>query len=115
AEIADRLVEIKTDAAIAELLPLAQNYLASGVFERIERAHALLAEPPSSAGGPTTSAGLWSELSFRLRRPLGILSGAIDKLLITPTASGKGFDIEIIDFKTNRLTATAFSGPAGAS
>lgn len=38
-----------------------------------------------------------------MRRPLGILSGAIDKLLVTPAADGKGFDIEIIDFKTNRL------------
>jgi hypothetical protein len=47
--------------------------------------------------------GLWSELSFRLRRPLGILTGAIDKLLITPSADGKGLDVEIVDFKTNRL------------
>jgi hypothetical protein len=42
-------------------------------------------------------------LSFRLRRRLGILTGAIDKLLFTPAANGKGFDVEIIDFKTNRL------------
>jgi len=42
-------------------------------------------------------------LSFRLRRPLGILSGAIDKLLITPSLDGQAFDVEIIDFKTNRL------------
>jgi hypothetical protein len=34
---------------------------------------------------------------FRLRRPLGILYGVIDKLLITPAG------IEIIDFKTNRI------------
>jgi hypothetical protein len=40
---------------------------------------------------------LWSELSFRLRRPLGILYGVIDKLLVTPT------QIEILDFKTNRI------------
>jgi hypothetical protein len=70
--------------------------------------------PPAHAGGsdrpyaggsdkPHGEAGLWSELSFRLRRPLGILSGAIDKLLITPSADGKTFEIEIVDFKTNRL------------
>jgi len=109
AELADRLVEINFDAGVAELLPLAQNYLSSGVFERVERARAL-SEPDALAGGqnlfPGPShvvAGLWSELSFKIRRPLGILSGAIDKLLITPAANGKGFDVEIIDFKTNRM------------
>jgi ATP-dependent exoDNAse (exonuclease V) beta subunit len=114
AELADRLLEINAEEAIAELLPLAQNYLSSAVFERVERARAL-SEPPESAGGnlersrirfPPASRveiGLWSELAFRLRRPLGILSGAVDKLLITPAAHGKGFDVEIIDFKTNRL------------
>ena len=126
-ELADRLVEINEAEAIAELLPLAENYLSSGVFARVERARAL-SEPPADRGprpgspagvvvagglpervsssfpsGVILEAGLWSELSFRLRRPLGILSGAIDKLLITPAANGKGFDVEIIDFKTNRL------------
>jgi len=103
AELADRLVEINVEEAIAELLPLGKNYLSSGVFERIERARAALSDPASDRG-PRGEAGLWSELGFRLRRPLGILSGAIDKLLITPAATGVGFDIEIIDFKTNRLS-----------
>ena len=124
-ELADRLVEINPAEAIAELLPLAENYLSSGVFERVERARAL-SEPTALAGGNLErlkssfpsglrmEAGLWSELSFRLRRPLGILSGAIDKLLITPAANGKGFDVEIVDFKTNRLRpphATSSLGP----
>jgi ATP-dependent helicase/nuclease subunit A len=92
-ELADRLVEINQDAAIGDLVPLAQNYLSSEVFQRIERARA-----ESDPAGP----GLWSELGFRLRRPLGILTGAIDKLLITRNADG--FTVEIIDFKTNRIT-----------
>jgi len=106
AELADRLMEMNADEAIEELLPLAQNYLSSAVFARVERARAALSEPPALAGassGPHLEAGLWSELSFRLRRPLGILSGAIDKLLITTAGNGKGFAVEIIDFKTNRL------------
>jgi len=37
-----------------------------------------------------------------LRRPLGILSGIIDKLLITQTPEG-WLEAEIIDFKTNRI------------
>jgi ATP-dependent helicase/nuclease subunit A len=112
-ELADRLVEINTDAGIAELLPLAENYLSSAVFERVERARAALSVPPNALD-PRGEAGLWSELGFRLRRPLGILSGAIDKLLITPSAVGKGFDVEIIDFKTNRLRprpSTSSLGP----
>jgi ATP-dependent helicase/nuclease subunit A len=103
AELADRLVEINVEEAISELLPLGKNYLTSGVFERIERARTSLSER-ALGSGPRGEAGLWSELSFRLRRPLGILSGAIDKLLIAPAADGKGFEVEIIDFKTNRLS-----------
>ena len=41
-------------------------------------------------------------MSFRLRRPLGILAGIIDKLLITRTPEG-WLEVEIIDFKTNRI------------
>jgi ATP-dependent exoDNAse (exonuclease V) beta subunit len=121
AELADRLMEINADEAIAELLPLAQNYLSSAVFERVERTRAALSVAPALAGvnnkspvGLHLEAGLWSELSFRLRRPLGILSGAIDKLLITPAASGKGFSVEIIDFKTNRLRPQTAVGPESA-
>ena len=148
AELADRLIEIDSDAAIADLLPLAQNYLSSAVF--VERAREALSEPPALAGGiqseppalaggiqsePSASAGgslnqdskrtpsaypagdvgLWSEVPFRLRRPLGILTGAIDKLLVVPAADGKGFDIEIIDFKTNRMRPRTTDGPASTS
>jgi ATP-dependent helicase/nuclease subunit A len=96
AQLADRLVEINPEAAIRDLLPLAKNYLASDVFKRVESARKI------SAIRPVGEAGLWSELSFRLRRPLGILSGIIDKLLITQTPEG-WFEAEIIDFKTNRI------------
>jgi PD-(D/E)XK nuclease superfamily len=77
------------------------------VFQRVTAAHRLAGESADSKSeirNPRSSSpGLWSELRFRLRRPLGILTGTIDKLLITPAASGGGFDVEIIDFKTNRF------------
>ncbi|HEV7744503.1 MAG TPA: UvrD-helicase domain-containing protein [Pyrinomonadaceae bacterium] len=114
AELADRLVEIDREAAIAELLPLGKNYLCSAVFERVERARAALTVPIANQG-PRGEAGLWSELAFRLRRPLGILSGAIDKLLVTPAANGVGFDVEIIDFKTNRLSGRLSAGESASS
>ena len=95
AQLADRLVEINFDAAIKDLLPLAKNYLASDVFKRVEAAPKKI-----DSLRPAGETGLWSELSFRLRRPLGILYGVIDKLLID------GSVIEIVDFKTNRITPT---------
>ncbi|HKR62053.1 MAG TPA: 3'-5' exonuclease, partial [Pyrinomonadaceae bacterium] len=99
AELADRIVEINKEAALADLFPLALNYLSSDVFRRIERARAMSA----AQTGLPSGVGLWSELSFRLRRPLGILTGAIDKLLITESQTGEGIDVEIIDFKTNKV------------
>ncbi len=102
AELSDRIMEINTDAAITDLLPLAENYLTSAVFERVEQARALAGGQVASQ--PSGEVGLWSEVPFRLRRPLGILTGAIDKVLVLPSGDGKGFDIEIIDFKTNRIT-----------
>lgn len=107
AELADRLVEIDADAALKDLLPLAKNYLASDVFKRIEHTRSL-----ASANGnpPSGEIGIWSELSFRLRRPLGLISGAIDKLLVTKLADGS-HEAEIIDFKTNRIRT---SSPRGA-
>ncbi|HTG95407.1 MAG TPA: UvrD-helicase domain-containing protein [Pyrinomonadaceae bacterium] len=101
AEFADRLIEIDPEAAVKDLLPLAQNYLDSDVFRRVEAARSDATDHGLSK--PVDGAGLWSELSFRLRRPTGILSGAIDKLLITRNNDGT-WEVEIIDFKTNRIS-----------
>ena len=107
AELAGRAFQIDTEEAVHDLTPLAQNYLVSEVFQRVSAANRLNGEslnPQSAIRNPqSSSSGLWSELRFRLLRPLGILTGTIDKLLITPAATGNGFDIEIIDFKTNRF------------
>jgi ATP-dependent helicase/nuclease subunit A len=112
ADLADRLVEINEEAAIAELMPLAQNYLSSELFERIELARTLSVNQKEQK--PDGGVGLWSELSFRLRRPLGILTGAIDKLLITPSGNGDGVNVEIIDFKTNRFREPRKAAPPPA-
>jgi len=120
AELADRLVEIDREQAVNDMLPLAQNYIASNLFSRIEAARQ---NANGIVGGiPAGRPGLWSELSFRLRRPLGVLSGAIDKLLITRPVGSSELKIEIIDFKTNRLKvklaaeqAVTQSAPALAS
>jgi len=101
AQFADRLLAIDSEEALKELAPLAQNYVASKVFERVEKARQLA--EGSSSELSLTQPGLWSELPFRLRRPLGILTGMVDKLLILPAANRDGLDIEIIDFKTNRI------------
>jgi ATP-dependent helicase/nuclease subunit A len=105
AELADRLVEIDAEAAIKNLMPLAENYLASDVFVRVEAARKT---SDGSTARPVGEAGLWSELSFRLRRPLGVLSGTIDKLLISSSPAG-ALEVEIIDFKTNRIARASAS------
>src|SRR4029079_1981519 len=92
-------MEIDPEAAIKSLLPLARNYLASDVFRRVEAAPKIAEQISPRA---SCQDGLWSEVSFRLRRPLGVLFGIIDKLLITHSAAGEP-EIEIIDFKTNRI------------
>jgi hypothetical protein len=74
------------------------NYLRSDLFSRVELARSSTIDVELH---PTGEAGLWSELSFRIRRPLGVVSGAIDKLLITK--SNGQYEVEIIDFKTNRV------------
>jgi ATP-dependent helicase/nuclease subunit A len=107
-ELAGRVFEINTDEAVIDLLPLAENYLKSGVFRRVAELSRITANDPQSAiRHPQSSPGLWSELRFRLRRPLGILTGTIDKLLITPAANGDGVEIEIVDFKTNRFSSSS--------
>jgi ATP-dependent helicase/nuclease subunit A len=112
-ELAGRTFDIDDAEAVRTLLPLAQNYLASDVFKRVSAAAASISDfkfkipNPQSAIRNPQSSGLWSELRFRLRRPLGILTGTIDKLLITPAAQGDGLEVEIIDFKTNRFSRPA--------
>jgi ATP-dependent helicase/nuclease subunit A len=109
-ELAGRAFEIEPAEAVRDLMPLAQNYLKSEVFQRVSHASRVNAELSQTAiHHPQTEPGLWSELRFRLRRPLGILTGTIDKLLITPSGDGEGFDVEIIDFKTNRFRTLSHS------
>jgi ATP-dependent helicase/nuclease subunit A len=109
AELSGRALEIDPAEAVRDLMPLARNYLDSDVFKRVVSTHRISGETSDSKfeiRNPKSSApGLWSELRFSLRRPLGILTGTIDKLLITPAADGYGLDVEIIDFKTNRFRA----------
>jgi ATP-dependent helicase/nuclease subunit A len=117
AELVGRALDINKTEAVRALMPLARNYLASDVFRRVTAAQKVA---PTSVGEvaeddhrlksvphPQSDPGLWNELRFRLRRPLGILTGTIDKLLITPAADGEGVDVEIIDFKTNRFSASS--------
>ncbi len=97
-QLVGRLMDINVDEAVKELSSLAQNYLDSKLFQRVKAARKYAVDGPRAPAG---KAGIWSELSFRLRRPLGILTGTIDKLLIT--AGDNGLDLEVVDFKTNRF------------
>ena len=98
-QLADRLIDIDYNAAFKDLQPLAQNYLKSDVFRRVESARTSVT---TLSGHPLDGVGLWNELGFHLRRPHGVVSGVIDKLLINHRPDGS-LEIEIIDFKTNRI------------
>jgi ATP-dependent exoDNAse (exonuclease V) beta subunit len=108
-ELAGRVFDIDDEAAVRALLPLAKNYLASDVFQRVSKLQKHDADNPQSAIRNPQSIGLWSELRFRMRRPVGILTGTIDKLLIKDAPDGEGVDVEIVDFKTNRFSSPAMS------
>jgi ATP-dependent helicase/nuclease subunit A len=135
AQLSDRLLDINTEEAIKELWPLAQNYLSSNLFQRVREAQE--SATALTASSPRTDAGIWSELSFRLRRPLGFITGTIDKLLVTRVSgsanvaavsqaashdvqageieglatSESEFEVEIIDFKTNRFIVAPAEAP----
>lgn len=101
AQLGDRVAEINTERALHDLLPLAQNYLESNVRARIEAVRDV--SHHASRVTHHLPVGVLSEQRFRIRRPLGILTGTIDKLLVRAPADGEAMSVEIIDFKTNRL------------
>jgi ATP-dependent helicase/nuclease subunit A len=116
AELAGRVLDIDVELAVQDLLPLAEHYLASDVFRRVQVVQQLAGDQKlEPARAPQSSPGVWSELRFRLRRPLGVLTGTIDKLLIQPAANGDGFDVEIIDFKTNRFRQSRVAAKTSAA
>jgi ATP-dependent exoDNAse (exonuclease V) beta subunit len=100
AELGDRADEIDFEKALHDLRPLAENYVGSRVRERIDSARTA---GSNSFLTTKNSPGVFSEQRFRLRRPLGILTGTIDKLLSFAVSDGGGLAVEIIDFKTNRF------------
>ena len=95
ATIGERITLDQREIAIAEMRPLVDSYLTSDVFKRVEAARA--------AGISTAESRVYNEQNFVLRRPLGSLSGTIDKMVITPGTQADSVNIEIIDFKTDRF------------
>jgi ATP-dependent helicase/nuclease subunit A len=100
AQLGDRVAEIDPEKALHDLMPLAQNYLESSVRERIGLVRDFAQH--SALSDRHSCPGVLSEQRFRIRRPLGILTGTIDKLVVRLGEDGASH-IEIIDFKTNRF------------
>lgn len=92
--------------AFKSLLPLARKYVESDLLQRVLTARAAGMEQTSNH---RLAVGVYSEQPFFLRRPRGIISGSIDKLLVfpqkLPPKSDQMVAVEIIDFKTNRFRA----------
>ncbi|MGH9897522.1 MAG: UvrD-helicase domain-containing protein, partial [Pyrinomonadaceae bacterium] len=98
------------NSALKSLAPLARTYVESDLFQRVLMARTTGMELTSDH---KLAAGVYSEQPFLLRRPLGIVSGSIDKLLVfpskLPSKSDKKVDVEIVDFKTSRFPARGLS------
>lgn len=103
-----RIVEIDREEAIRNLTPLADRYLNSDARKRIDQLRGPHRRDERLDPGSTHS-GVFSECRFLIRRPLGTLTGSIDKLLLQPRPDGASLDAEIVDFKTNRLRGTITS------
>ena len=106
ATIGDRVDNEQREASIMAMLPLAENYLKSDVFTRVESTRVASVSDPASR--------IVSEQKFVLRRPLGSLSGTIDKLLVRTASGHDKVDIEIIDFKTDRFPKRELPRPGQA-
>ncbi len=83
------------EAAIRSMIGLADNYVKSDVFKRIDAARAdeLLGDEKR----------VYDERKFVIRRPLGSLSGTMDKIILSGASDSTNKTVEIIDFKTNRF------------
>jgi ATP-dependent helicase/nuclease subunit A len=91
------LARIDAEAAVEAVLPLARNYVASRMRRRIdERLRAGRFLPDGS------HEFVRSELPFTLRTRHGFVVGTVDKLLLTPLATGR-LRAFVVDFKTGSL------------
>jgi ATP-dependent helicase/nuclease subunit A len=101
---------VNREAAISELRPLVDNYLASQVRERIDSVRTTVrADAPGNQGPHGMDKAVFSEQRFTLKATGKAIRGTIDKLLIARNERSE-LEAEIIDFKTNRFRAGASEG-----
>jgi ATP-dependent helicase/nuclease subunit A len=93
--VGGQIDEEERQKAIHALLPLARNYLNSSVAGRIEAAR--------NSSASSSEANVFDERTFVVRRPLGTLSGVIDKMIVAHDAEAGANEVEIVDFKTDRF------------
>lgn len=94
-KIGERIDSVQGEKAIVAMLPLAENYIGSEVANRIETARA--------SSSSDLEPHVFDERTFVIRRPLGTLSGVIDKMIVVPGEESGTVDVEVIDFKTDRF------------
>jgi ATP-dependent exoDNAse (exonuclease V) beta subunit len=96
-DFAGVLESVEEGAALAEVTAFARNYIDSPMRLRIEE---------RLGAGRVLPTGehefVRSELPFTFRTRHGFIAGAIDKVLLTPLASGR-IRASIVDFKTGRI------------
>ncbi len=90
-------VAFADDEILQDAWHLARRYAQSKVRKEIDAARA--------AARHDARYDVWSEREFAIRRDEALIVGVMDKVLITPSASGAGVTAHVVDFKTNAFKA----------
>ncbi|OYT73194.1 MAG: hypothetical protein CFK52_02720 [Chloracidobacterium sp. CP2_5A] len=92
-------VALDDDAILRDVWRLAQRYAGSEVRKEVDAARVAARHDARYA--------VWSEREFIIRREAALVVGVLDKVVITPQASGAGVTAHVVDFKTNAFKAKA--------
>lgn len=90
-------VELEDSAIVGDVWRLARQYAKSQMRKLIDDVEVKARQSSQYA--------VWSEREFILRHEAALIIGIMDKVLLTPHASGVGVTAHLIDFKTNMFRA----------
>jgi ATP-dependent helicase/nuclease subunit A len=100
-------VMLDDEAILDDVWWLAKRYAESDFRKEIDAVQRQAREPSSGCE-------VWSERVFTIRCDAALVTGAMDKVLITPRPGGQGVTAHVVDFKTNAF-ATRPGAPGFAA
>ncbi|MFQ3589094.1 MAG: UvrD-helicase domain-containing protein [Chloracidobacterium sp.] len=90
-------VTLDDDAILRDVWWLAQRYAQSAMRRQIDTVR--------RASRTDARYAIWNEREFIVRCDAALLVGVMDKVLVTPSATGSGVTAHVVDFKTNAFKA----------